>query len=133
MNAYVRVGIIAMVLAGCFVYGRTGHAQTPAADPLTDYRYGGEVVRNADGTIKRSTKVINTFRKKWACPSTKQFTGACPGWAIDHVVPLACGGRDAVFNMAWMPDTGKSCAADYCKDRWERVVYGGNNMSKGCP
>jgi hypothetical protein len=109
----------------------TVHSQT--LDPIVDYRYAGEVVRDADGSIHRSTKVINAFKKVWACPSTGLHKGACPGWSIDHVIPLACGGRDAVFNMSWMPDDGKSCPADYCKDRYERKVYGGNDMGPGCP
>ena len=108
-------------------------ARAQSLDPTIDYRYTGEVVRDPDGSIHRSTKVINAFKKMWACPSTGLHKGACPGWAIDHVVPLACGGKDAVYNMAWMPDDGKSCPQDYCKDRYERKVYGGNDMSTGCP
>lgn len=108
-------------------------ADAQVLDPIVDYRYAGEVIRDADGKTSRSTKVINAFKKQWACPSTGLHKGACPGWAIDHVIPLACGGRDAVYNMAWLPDEGKSCAADYCKDRYERKVYGGNDMGPGCP
>ena len=108
-------------------------ADAQVLDPIVDYRYAGEVIRDADGKTSRSTKVINAFKKQWACPSTGLHKGPCPGWAIDHVIPLACGGRDAVYNMAWMPDEGKSCAADYCKDRYERKVYGGNDMGPGCP
>lgn len=110
-----------------------GVARAQTLDPIVDYRYAGEVIRDADGTIHRSTKVLNAFKKIWACPSTGLHKGPCPGWAIDHVISLACGGRDAVINLAWMPDEAKSCAADYCKDRWERRVYGGNDMSPGCP
>lgn len=108
-----------------------GFAQT--LDPLVDYRYTGVVVRDATGNIKRSSKPITAFKKLWACPSTKLKTGPCPGYAIDHVIPLACGGADAVYNMQWLPDAGKSCAADYCKDRYERKIYGGNNMGASCP
>ena len=131
MNFFVRIGLVSMVLAGCLAYEKQTHAQV--LDPIVDYRYGAEVVRDPDGSIHRSTKVINAFKKLWACPSTGLHKGPCPGWSIDHTIPLACGGRDAVFNMAWIPDDGKSCAADYCKDRYERKVYGGNDMSVGCP
>ena len=128
---FFRVGVIAMILfTGIILIGK---AEAQALDPLVDYRYAGVVVRNADGTIKRSSKVLTAFKKKWACPSTGLHTGACPGWAIDHVVSLACGGLDSVVNLQWLPLDAKSCAADYCKDRWERRVYGGNNMSEGCP
>lgn len=131
MNRSLRAVLIASIFVWCWVLWGTARAQT--LDPVLDYRYAGEVVRDPDGSIHRSTKVINAFKKMWACPSTGKHSGPCPGWAIDHVISLACGGRDAVFNMAWMPDEAKSCAADYCKDRWERRVYGGNDMSPGCP
>lgn len=108
-------------------------ASAQTLDPIVDYRYAGEVVRDADAKTQRSDKVIRAFKRMWACPSTGKHTGPCPGWAIDHTIPLACGGRDAVFNMAWIPDAGKSCAQDYCKDRYERKVYGGNELSEGCP
>jgi 5-methylcytosine-specific restriction endonuclease McrA len=83
------------------------------------------VVRDKDGTIHRSAAVIAAFRSFYACPSTGQVTGACPGWAVDHVIPLACGGRDAVYNMQWLPLTIKSAAGKDAKDRWERTVYCG--------
>jgi hypothetical protein len=125
--------VIAFAIAGLLLAAFVKCAGAQALDPIVDYRYAGEVVRDADGKIARSTKVINAFKKMWACPSTGLHKGPCPGWAIDHVVPLSCGGRDAVFNLAWMPDAGKSCAQDYCKDRYERKVYGGNDLSEGCP
>lgn len=120
--------LIAIILLTCnFVYAQT-------LDPLVDYRYAGVVVRDADGSIHRSSKPITAFRKKWKCPAPGgSYTGPCPGWAIDHVIPLACGGADAVYNMQWLPDAGKSCGAAYCKDRYERKIYGGNNMGKACP
>lgn len=108
-------------------------ASAQILDPLVDHRYGGVVVRNTDGSIARSSKVYTAFRKIWVCPVTKLHTGACPGWSVDHVIPLACGGKDVVYNMSWMPNAGKSCSQDYCKDRYERKIYGGNNMSPGCP
>ena len=131
MDRITKFVLFAVMLVWVAVIVSVARAQT--LDPIVDYRYAGEVIRDADGSIHRSTKVINAFKKMWACPSTGLHKGACPGWAVDHTVPLACGGRDAVFNMAWIPDDCKSCAADYCKDRYERVVYGGNDMSTGCP
>ena len=32
------------------------------------------------------------------CPSTGNTTGACPGYRKDYIMPLACGGVDAVSN-----------------------------------
>jgi hypothetical protein len=101
-------------------------------DPLLDYRFQGQVVRRADGTIQRSAKIVNAFKKTWACPSTGRHEGACPGWAVDHVIPLACGGADAVWNMQWLPEAMKSSGDPHSKDRFERWVYGGRGMSQGC-
>lgn len=130
MNIKAYLIAICVIIWMMVIGGNVG-AQT--LDPTIDYRYQAEVIRDSDGKTLRSTRVINAFKRMWACPSTGLHKGACPGWAIDHVIPLACGGRDAVFNMAWIPDEGKSCAADFCKDRYERKVYGGNDMSPGCP
>lgn len=104
-----------------------------ALDPLVDYRYTGNVVRDSSGATKRSSATIYAFRKLWACPATGLKTGACPGWAIDHVVPLDCGGVDAVYNMQWLPNQIKSTMGPYSKDRFERRIYGKHNVSVGCP
>lgn len=113
-----------ILLAGC--------ASTPSLDPLVDYRYTGTVVRNDAGKTLRSPQVIAAFKNRWACPSTGKNSGACPGWAIDHVVPLDCGGVDAVWNMQWLPDKIKSQRGEFSKDHFERRVYGGGGVSKGC-
>lgn len=102
-------------------------------NPMVDYRFGMQVPRDAKGNTLRSDKVITAFRKQWACPSTGAHIGACPGWAVDHVIPLSCGGKDAVYNMQWLPDEIKSEKGQFSKDHFERKIYGGNNLSKGCP
>lgn len=38
-----------------------------------------------------------------------------PGYVIDHIVPLACGGADTPSNMQW-----QTIAAGKAKDKWER-------------
>jgi hypothetical protein len=105
----------------------------PALDLLIDYRYVGVVERNKDGSTKRSTKVIAAFKRMWACPATGKHSGSCKGWAIDHIVPLDCGGVDAVWNMQWLPNEIKSAKGPFSKDHFERRVYGGHNLLKGCP
>jgi len=96
-----------------------------AAVVIEDPRYCGveNIKRNPDGTIKRSDSVARRFQYLYACPATGLQVGPCPGWAKDHVVPLAVGGCDAIHNMQWLPLTIKSCSGDQCKDRWERKVY----------
>lgn len=88
-----------------------------------DPRYGGPPERDSDGSIKRSRAVLREFQRIHPCPSTGKTTGACPGWNIDHVVPLICFGRDAIFNLQWLPVEIKRCAGTTCKDRFERRVY----------
>lgn len=88
-----------------------------------DPRYCGEPERAADGRIKRSRAVLREFARTFPCPATLEPAPSCPGWAIDHVIPLASGGCDAPVNLQWLPDSIKSCADDDCKDRWERIYH----------
>lgn len=87
---------------------------------VNDPRYCGEPARDKSGKIKRSQTVLKNFTAVFPCPSTLQNTSSCPGWAIDHTIPLASGGCDSPANLTWLPDAIKSCSNDACKDRWER-------------
>jgi hypothetical protein len=113
-------GVVFMLL---FIGGALW-ASSAKADNLQETRYCGEPERYAaGGGIKRSSAVLKAFRKIHPCPATGLTTGACPGWAIDHVIPLAVGGCDAVSNLQWLPHQIKSSGDDAAKDRWERKVY----------
>ena len=93
------------------------------AGPLEETRYcEAEPKRTADGSILRRADVLRAFRDLYPCPATGEKRGACPGWSIDHVIPLAVGGCDSVSNLQWLPNHLKSCAVT-CKDRWERDIY----------
>ena len=96
----------------------------PPVDPLKEYRQCGKPQRNKDGTIKRRSDVLTAYKKLHPCPVTGKTTGACPGWAINHVIPLAKGGCDSVVNLNWLPAQVKSCSSPWCVDRWERTYYG---------
>jgi hypothetical protein len=123
-NNMLRAFIFLTLLVASF--GARAEAFQPAADPIDpfkDYRFCGEPVRNPDGSIKRSPQVLSAFRKIHPCPSTGRVGGACPGWQMNHVIPLYSGGCDAVTNLDWMPDEIKTCAQPWCRDRWERVYY----------
>ena len=93
------------------------------AGALDETRYCGEPRRDTNGRILRRADVLNAFAKLYACPADGLHTRSCPGWSIDHVIPLAVGGCDAVRNLQWLPNKIKSCAGTVCKDRWERKVY----------
>jgi len=118
--------IKALVCAFLSITGSTVLAQAtvvPALNPLVDVRMCGFVPRDNLGHIKRSPAVLAAFQKLHPCPSTGLKSGACPGWSKDHPIPLACGGCDAVYNMAWVPNVAKSCSDWWCKDHYERQIY----------
>ncbi|MCC7111517.1 MAG: YHYH domain-containing protein [Deltaproteobacteria bacterium] len=56
----------------------------------------------ASGAVKRSAAAKTAFRRTHPCPSTGKIAGACPGYHVDHVKPLACGGIDDPSNMQWL-------------------------------
>jgi hypothetical protein len=71
------------------------------------------------GTAPRSTAGRHAFQAQQPCPSTGGAVGACPGYVVDHVRPLACGGADSPENMQW-----QTVAEAKAKDRWERNECG---------
>ena len=64
--------------------------------------------------VKRSGAARRAFQKAHPCPSTGKHSGACPGYVVDHVVPLKRGGADAPSNMQW-----QTVQAAKAKDRVE--------------
>lgn len=55
----------------------------------------------AGATNYRSSAAKSAFRYEHPCPATGKVRGACPGWIVDHIVPLCAGGADAPSNMQW--------------------------------
>lgn len=51
--------------------------------------------RDANGHILRSVESKDAFKRATGYPHGR------PGYVIDHVVPLACGGADLPSNMQW--------------------------------
>ena len=70
---------------------------------------------SADAGQHRSYKAKRDFKIEQPCPSTGSSKGACPGWIIDHIKALACGGADSPSNMQW-----QTIEEAKRKDRWER-------------
>jgi hypothetical protein len=77
-------------------------------------RYCIACQRDSHGRIKRSPEAKRAFTKSSPCPSTGKTSGRCPGYVIDHVVPLKRGGADAPGNMQW-----QTKAAAKAKDKVE--------------
>lgn len=79
----------------------------------SSYHYASQ--RTSHGRIKRSEAAKDAFKRQHPCPSTGKSRGACPGYVIDHVRPLASGGPDSPTNMQW-----QTTADAKAKDKWER-------------
>ena len=65
---------------------------------------------------KRSRAARDEFQRGHPCPSTGKLSGRCPGYVVDHVKALACGGMDDPSNMQW-----QTVAAAKAKDKTERI------------
>lgn len=70
---------------------------------------------NSVDARERSQKAKDDFKYSHPCPSNGKNHGACPGYVIDHITALACGGADAPSNMQW-----QSVSEGKAKDKWER-------------
>jgi hypothetical protein len=57
--------------------------------------------RDANGLIKRDPAARREFQRQHPCPATGKTSGACPGYVVDHIVPLKRGGADKPENMQW--------------------------------
>ncbi len=90
----------------------SGHRSYGTRSPRTS-AYG--VQRDGHGRIKRSAAAKNDFKRQHQCPSTGRSSGACPGYVIDHVRALECGGPDTSSNMQW-----QTVADGKAKDKTER-------------
>jgi hypothetical protein len=67
------------------------------------------VARSSDGRIARSAQAKSSFMRQTGFPKGR------PGYVVDHIIPLACGGPDVPSNMQW-----QTVAAGKAKDKTER-------------
>ena len=108
MKKMIAALMMSVVMAGC--------ASTGYVAPYRSVGYH---------TQDRSQAAIREFKASNPCPSTGRRSGACPGYDIDHRIPLAVGGADRPSNMQWLSKAAhkaktaaerKSCAYG-CKGR----------------
>lgn len=85
---------------------------TSTSKPSTTHRstYCVSCARDAKGRILRGEGAKTAFMKQTSYPHGR------PGYVIDHIKPLACGGADNSSNMQWQ--TTQEAKA---KDKWERA------------
>jgi 5-methylcytosine-specific restriction endonuclease McrA len=114
-----------VIIASLLACPASRAAMQTDVDPRICYASPSQIPRSADGSILRSGAARTAFVRMHPCPSTGLTRGTCPGWQVDHVIPLACGGCDSPSNMQWLPTSIKSAARPDAKDRWERAVYCG--------
>ncbi len=57
---------------------------------------------SAGSVEARSRAARAEFQRLNPCPATQERRGACPGWQVDHITPLKCGGADRPENMQWL-------------------------------
>jgi len=65
------------------------------------YAANSSAERGNNGKIKRSTAAKNAFKNGNPCPANGRTFGSCPGYVIDHIHPLECGGADDPSNIQW--------------------------------
>lgn len=56
----------------------------------------------AGAVIPRDRAEVRAFRLEHPCPATGRTRGACPGYQVDHTIPLCAGGPDKRENMFWL-------------------------------
>jgi 5-methylcytosine-specific restriction endonuclease McrA len=61
----------------------------------------GYRLRDWRGRYIRCSAARAAFEQDHPCPATGQPRGACPGYVVDHIVPLKRGGADLPANMQW--------------------------------
>ena len=66
--------------------------------------YCASCERDSNGRIARRSSARAAFQASHPCPSTGKTSGACPGYVVDHVVPLKRRGPDQPSNMQWQTE-----------------------------
>ena len=67
--------------------------------------------------IPRDPAQVRAFKQQNACPATGKIQDKCPGYVVDHIIPLCAGGDDAPSNMQW-----QDYKTSLLKDSWERQL-----------
>jgi len=99
-----------IVLIAAVIVGVLLQIHAPAEQrPVSRAHARSSATRDSHGRIARSEKARQDFKRQTG------YSSGRPGYIIDHVVPLECGGADAPSNMQW-----QSRSEAKIKDRTER-------------
>lgn len=122
-HIFITLAAMFLVACGSLPTGQNLTAEAPTAqtllsakviDPaLIEDRYEGSPTRDANGVITRRSDVIRAYWSQHVCPSTGLYKAPCPGWALNHVLPRACGGKDWVNNLIAMREDVKRIVDSY--------------------
>jgi len=88
--------------------GTTTKTAKPKKEPAVST--ASTQARDANGHIVRSESAKHSFEVQSGYPHGR------PGYVVDHIRPLACGGADEPSNMQW-----QTIEAAKAKDKWERA------------
>ena len=116
LAVFALAAVVAFTAPGVLARSASGSQSHPSAQAATSShsKAAPGIARDAHGKIARSPQALQQFKKANPCPGTGKTYGSCPGYVVDHVVPLKRGGADAPSNMQWQTEgTAKR------KDRWE--------------
>ncbi len=119
-DSYSMRRIFVLFLLAClasFAATRRSLPRSQSRDQSARSRYCRSCDRDTHGHIRRSAAARNEFRRQNPCPATGKAAGACPGYVIDHVIPLKRGRPDSPSNMQW-----QTIADAKAKDRWDYQI-----------
>jgi hypothetical protein len=85
------------------------YKRRPAGSKPADAGSTPTTLRDSNGKIKRRAAAKEAFERQTGYPHGR------PGYVVDHIKPLACGGADDPSNMQW-----QSIADAKEKDKVER-------------
>jgi hypothetical protein len=87
----------------------TPSASSSKSNDTHPANYCDTCARDSKGRILRGGAARDAFKRETGFPKGR------PGYVIDHIIPLACGGQDSTANMQW-----QTVEAAKAKDKTER-------------
>lgn len=60
-----------------------------------------EIQRDKNGKIARNEHIVKSFKLHNPCPATGKIQVTCPGYIVDHILPLCAYGDDIEDNLQW--------------------------------